>query len=466
MEDPTRPLIAPVKVERYDIKAAVIRFSVLAMICFTTFGSYYVYDMPGALFPQIKTYFKPPISDVDYGWLYSIYSWPNGVMAMCGGFLVDRVFGIRLGSVIFATIVAVGQVLFTLGIYLENYWLALAGRFVFGLGGESLAVSQSAYTAKWFFGKELELAFAITLSFSRIGSAVNLNVTPRVAQDLSFSWAAILGAIFCLFSLVDAIALAFIDRWMDRKQAAESKKEEEASPPIHPRDILKFPLPVWLIYIVVVSFYVSVFTYISYGKGIISGIWLIGDGLAGTIIGLPYTISSGASPIFGAIVNVVGRNVLWMTIATGAQTCVHALLAFIHTTIVIPWLANVIMGLAYSALAASLWPSLALLLPRRFLGTAYGIAFSLQNVGLAAAPLVVGAVLKATNNEQRYAEFIFLGCAALSCGMCVIIFLYDRRNPKLNLSGFEIRRRAKAAKEAEERTPLADEDSINSEEAI
>ena len=42
--------------------------------------------------------------------------------------------------------------MFCLGIQFKLYYLALVGRFVFGLGGESLTVAQNTYTARWFDG--------------------------------------------------------------------------------------------------------------------------------------------------------------------------------------------------------------------------------------------------------------------------------------------------------------------------
>lgn len=50
------------------------------------------------------------VSTSEYMTLYSWYSWPNVVLCFFGGFLIDRVFGIRLGAIIFAALVTVGQV--------------------------------------------------------------------------------------------------------------------------------------------------------------------------------------------------------------------------------------------------------------------------------------------------------------------------------------------------------------------
>lgn len=53
----------------------------------------------------------------------------------------------------------------------------LAGRFVFGLGGECMTVAQSAIVTAWFKGAELAFAFGINLSVARVGSFINGPVT-------------------------------------------------------------------------------------------------------------------------------------------------------------------------------------------------------------------------------------------------------------------------------------------------
>ena len=69
------------------------------------------------------------------------------------------VFGIRLGTIIFATIIIGGQFLFGLGALIQSFSLMQVGRFVFGIGGESLAVAQNTYAVSWFKGKELNMVF-------------------------------------------------------------------------------------------------------------------------------------------------------------------------------------------------------------------------------------------------------------------------------------------------------------------
>ena len=49
------------------------------------------------------------INDVQFNLAYSLYSWPNVVLPIVGGFLIDKVFGLRLGGVIFCVFIILGK---------------------------------------------------------------------------------------------------------------------------------------------------------------------------------------------------------------------------------------------------------------------------------------------------------------------------------------------------------------------
>lgn len=52
-----------------------------------------------------------------------------------------------------------GQVIFAGGALFGSFTIMQIGRFVFGIGGESLAVAQNTYAVTWFKGKELNMVF-------------------------------------------------------------------------------------------------------------------------------------------------------------------------------------------------------------------------------------------------------------------------------------------------------------------
>ncbi len=62
------------------------------------------------------------------------------------------------------------------------------GRFVFGIGGESLAVAQNTYAVSWFKGKELNMVFGFQLSIARVGSTVNFLLMEPLYKNIA-QWA-------------------------------------------------------------------------------------------------------------------------------------------------------------------------------------------------------------------------------------------------------------------------------------
>jgi len=59
----------------------------------------------------------------------------------------------------------------------------MAGRLIFGFGGENMTVGQMAVITSWFKGAELNFAFGLNLSVARLGSSVNGPVENWAAES-------------------------------------------------------------------------------------------------------------------------------------------------------------------------------------------------------------------------------------------------------------------------------------------
>lgn len=79
----------------------------------------------------------------------------------------------------------------------------ILGRVVFGMGSESLNISQNSIMAQWFKDKEISLAIGLCISIPKIGSAVNSLLSPLVIQQGgSIAGSMLLGVGFLAFSYV------------------------------------------------------------------------------------------------------------------------------------------------------------------------------------------------------------------------------------------------------------------------
>ena len=130
MNDETSPLIVGGSQIWFDPRKKVFRYSCLILICLLPFGSYFCYVLPGALEKEIEQDLR--ISTTQFTVFTSLYSWPNVVLCFVGGYLIDRLFGVSLGAIIFSCLVTTGQLMFAYGAYCDKIWLMDVGRFIFG----------------------------------------------------------------------------------------------------------------------------------------------------------------------------------------------------------------------------------------------------------------------------------------------------------------------------------------------
>ena len=138
------------------------RFLVLAFASLMAFGSYFAYDSVGAIETTLIQAFHTDRAGI--GSMYSVYSFAAIFAVLGGGFLIDRA-GVRRASMIFSSFVVVGAAIVA---WAPTLPVMYAGRILFGMGSESMIVAQSAIIARWFTGKELALAFGLSLTVSSV----------------------------------------------------------------------------------------------------------------------------------------------------------------------------------------------------------------------------------------------------------------------------------------------------------
>ncbi|XP_076658606.1 lysosomal dipeptide transporter MFSD1 [Halictus rubicundus] len=404
-------------------KRLPFRFVGLALMSVVGFGAYFCYDNPSALQDNFKTDLH--MSTSKFVLLYSIYSWPNVVLCFIGGFLVDRVFGIRLGTIIYMGLTLIGQIIFAAGAIVNTFWLMMLGRFVFGIGSESLAVAQNNYAVLWFKGKELNMVFGLQLSFARVGSTVNFLVMEPIYKFVSQYYTGpecigvvlLLSSLTCVGSMICACVLGAMDKRAERLLRRGEGQEQEV---VSLTDVKDFKPMFWLITLICIAYYISIFPFIALGKVFFEKKYSFEPSNANTVNSLLYSISAVASPVFGLIVDRTGKNVLWVFMGIFATIIAHGLLAFTYQS---PYLCMVLMGLAYSMLASSLWPLIALVIPEYQLGTAYGIAQAAQNLGLAIVSILAGLIVDKSGYFML--EMFFLVWLWISLITSIAIWLLD-----------------------------------------
>ncbi|XP_059159546.1 major facilitator superfamily domain-containing protein 1-like [Physella acuta] len=419
-------------------------------------GSYFINDIPGAL--QDVMVRDLELSETEFMAFYSVEAWPNVVLCVAGGYLIDRWFGVRLGAIVFSFFVALGQALFSLGGYLKLYTLMCTGRFVVGVGEESLYIAQSTYITKWFKESELNMVFGLLLSFSRVGSTISMNVMQRlhslvdqvVHGHKGLGVTLFITALVCVVPVLCAIILSFFDKRSDKINSSTKVNKNEL---IKVKDILAFPKTFWIITFINVTAYSGIMPFISLALVFFTMKFGLTPTTASTVNSLVYIISAVACPVLGFCIDKTGKNIFWVISGILLALVSHMMLAF---TFVNPYIPMVIMGLAYSVLASAVWPLVAFVVPKQHLGTAYGIMQAISNLGLGAVFILAGLVLEKFGYLILGVFFLALLCLCLIAA--ILLYIADlNKGSHLNNSTKERLLKKTKQKSTEQKIQLSSE---------
>ncbi|XP_063286677.1 major facilitator superfamily domain-containing protein 1-like [Pelobates fuscus] len=426
------------------------RFLVLFFTCLLTFGSYFCFDIPSVLQDQFQgniTFQNGTstnhsggcvdglgMSPEEYNLLYAIYAWTNALVVIMAGYLIDKL-GNRFGLFLFSFLTVLGSAIFALGSHFKGtpylLPLMLTGRLLFGSGNGSLTIVQNRVTAFWFKGKELALAFGLTLSFSRLGSVLNFFFTQQFESHYGIQWTLWGGTILCVLGFLAAITVSILDK-VGMKQLGLDGAMQEESKKVRVQDVRHLPLRYWLLVLTIMFFYNGVFPFVADASKFIQDKYEGYDQkTAAYVAGAVYDSSLVLSAAVGILIDYVGMRGVLAALCAILTLPVFALLAF---TFVPPLVSTLWLGVTYSFAAASMWPSIPLVVPQATLGTAMGLATSVQMIGIGLSNLIVGKILGTKSSERKIPLWrwqqmmIFMLANTIACiATSVILNIVDKK---------------------------------------
>ncbi len=190
-----------------------------------------------------------------------------------------------------------------------------------------------------------------------------------------------------------ALALAgSIGYWLaDRHEAPRGTLA--IAPPsdrIEWRNLLRFRAAYWYTVALCVAFYSVIFPFRStFSIKYFQHVHQLSLEEASTLNSYVFLAAAFATPVFGFVVDRIGRHGLLM--AVGALMLPLSFV-FLGTSIGGMGLPTVLLGIAFSLVPAVLWPAVARYVEPHQLGTAYGLMTMLQNLGLALANVIAGYI--------------------------------------------------------------------------
>jgi len=409
--------VNPLTEKRNMADSPLGRWGVVLLVSITIATCYYFYDAISPLKGTLTT--ELGWDSADYGQFRSAYAWPNVflLMAVIGGVIADKL-GIRITGNFFVSSMVVGAFLTWYGATdyfngggfghafmssflggwspsLKMMWL---GFLLYGFGAETSIVIISKVIVKWFRGREVAFALAINLALARLGSMMGLVVSPRVLQP---DWTTALWLCFVLMiiGLLAWVVYVFIDVRYERQQRVIGKaegEEEEPEEPFRLSDLGKLVTDPSFLFIVFlcVTFYSAVFPFMNYAPDLLVNKFGMSLTRASDISSIMYFGTIFFTPLFGWVIDFKGWGASLMVVGSAALVGVHLIFALTTLNPLIPMF---LLGMTFSLVPAAMWPAIARIVGDNRLGTAYGLTFSVQNIGLFLFPILIGLVLDGTN---------------------------------------------------------------------
>ncbi len=436
-----------------DIPA--VRWLSLSIAAFSMMAAYFMTDVMSPLKPMLER--ELAWDSMDYGFFSSAYGWFNVflLMLLFGGIILDR-FGIRLtgkmatGMMVIGALIkywAVSHVFDNTQIlgFKPSVFYAAVGYAVFGVGAEVAGITVTKIIVKWFKGKELALAMGLQLALARVGTILALAVSVPVAEYfLSVSISVLLGTVLVSIGFIAYFIYSYYDKRLDKQLDDNLSFEDEIFRWDDVKEIIS-NRGFWLITLLCLLFYSSIFPFLKYASDLMVNKFGVNEDLAGVISGLLPFGTMILTPIFGNLYDRKGRGTDIMLAGAGIVLTVHVLLAipFLNSW----WLAvflMILLGIGFSMLPSALWPAVAVIVPEKQLGTAYGLIFYIQNIGLMSVPYLIGWIL-----EHYCVEYTSGGLklynytlpmilfSILSIGASVIALLLKKEN-KVKNYGLEL----------------------------
>ena len=432
---------------------------VLACLVVPMFASYFFDDM----FSSISPLFKNP-QQLELGWDSADYGfYASGYSFLCilggliiGGVLLDKYGVRRMGSAFVAMMVGgAGLVTYAITAGLEpktSLTVAYVGCMLFGLGSEIAGVAVTRSIAKWFKGKNMALAMGLQLAIARLGTALALLVAPiLVNTELTnhvytlgeTAKPALVGMGVLAVGLILWAAFVALDARFDKEAGTTDKVDTAEEDKFKFSDIWKIlSNPRFLmIAILCVAFYCCVIRFKKFGSDILIPLFGVDISISSLLLAMIPFFTIVFTPLFGAMVDKVGKATRWMIIGASMVLAAHLIITLApQGQPVFAYIAIGLLGTGYSLVPSAMWPSVPKIVPEKNLGTAYSLIYWVQNLGMWSVPILVGKIIKqggATHagkvSAALNAEYIFIILGVIAVATAVMLLRSSRKHPELGL---------------------------------
>jgi len=342
------------------------------------------------------------------------------------GIILDKM-GVRFTGLLSASLMVIGAAIKYFGIswadantveWLNSWWpampgsakLAMFGFMIFGCGAEMAGTTVSKILAKWFKGKEMALAMGLEMAIARLGVFAAMWLSPMISEKFAVDGVnsvvapLLFSAALLVIGLLNFFIFTIMDKTFDSQLVAigEATAEKDPEDEFHVSDLAQIfrSKMFWIVALLCVLYYSAIFPFQRFATNFLEETLSISNAEAAGLFKWFPILAMVLTPFLGAFIDYKGKGASMMLLGAVIMTACHLVFAFVLPAYPSKTLALVtilILGVSFSLVPASMWPSVPKIIDEKVLGSAYCLIFWVQNVGLCLVPLLIGKLRVATN---------------------------------------------------------------------
>ena len=406
--------------------SAVARWTVLVLVASMMFFAY--------MFVDILSPLASLLNDT-LGWdqgVFGTYAAGEYLLNVFGflilaGIILDKM-GVRFTGLLSASLMVIGAAIKYFGIswadantveWLNAWWpampgsakLAMFGFMIFGCGCEMAGTTVSKILAKWFKGKEMALAMGLEMAIARLGVFAAMWLSPMISEKFAVDGTnsvvapLLFSAALLVIGLLNFFVFTVMDKTLDRQELNDQMVNDPMvndADEFHVSDLKQILTSkmFWIIALLCVLYYSAIFPFQRFATNFLEETLAISNAEAAGLFKWFPILAMVLTPFLGAFIDYKGKGASMMLLGAVIMTACHLVFAFVLPAYPSKTLALVtilILGVSFSLVPASMWPSVPKIIDEKVLGSAYCLIFWVQNVGLCLVPLLIGKLRVATN---------------------------------------------------------------------
>ena len=434
--------------------SAVARWTVLVLVASMMFFAY--------MFVDILSPLASLLNDT-LGWdqgVFGTYAAGEFLLNVFGfliiaGIILDKM-GVRFTGLLSASLMVIGAAIKFWGIswadantveWLNAWWpsmpgsakMAMFGFMIFGCGCEMAGTTVSKILAKWFKGKEMALAMGLEMAIARLGVFGAMWLSPMISQHFavdgvnSVTAPLLFASALLVIGLINFFVFTIMDKTFDSQLVAigEATLEKDPEDEFHVSDLRQILTSkmFWIVALLCVLYYSAIFPFQRFATNFLEETLAISNAEAAGLFKWFPILAMVLTPFLGAFIDYKGKGASMMLLGAVIMIACHSVFAFVlplYPSKTLALITILVLGVSFSLVPASMWPSVPKIIDEKVLGSAYCLIFWVQNIGLCLVPLLIGKLRVATDG-YLVPMIVFASFGVLAFLLSLALKVEDKR---------------------------------------